>query len=406
MQKKIIFGIVSLLFADIASGDLKVSLSGNYDFQTAAKKQKPQYKTPVIGSNQNRLFLGSYARTALLVENRRNSFSSYGANIMLVTRTVDDNKLQAYINRSFLFAQSYLGRVELGSNFSASTLMSYGAHSVASGSGGASNGDWYNYVYDEAVSNENNDNDYGYYKQYINLLYELRKSDEGPLKISYFTPKIFKSLQLGFSYAPDGSNAPGTSKVINTPMQYLKNIFSAAATYSRKIGKLEMDLSLAYDNAKAVGNNIGFDKLDNLQSFVLGSKLALNRFSFAGSYSKNNNNFVEPLTFNAGFNPTLTHKSYFYTLGVGYKWSKFRSSLTYSSKKWAISSVINSNNYIVGVRTKAVSLGLDYLVISGLKTYIEFTQFTLGNSFVEQHPINPLPVNRGNVLIAGIKTQF
>lgn len=432
MKKRISLSAAIICFSFLASAEFQVTLKGLYDFQLGKRVQSSAYdfsspysasifsgygyanggrnvsiKNP-SKSNQNNFAFNTFAKTGFLIEERESSTKAYGVNVMVNTRTGENTSFKSNFDRSYLFADSNYGRLELGSNFAASTMMSYGAHSVAVATGGASNGDWSYYAFDPYVLDNINDNYNGYYKQYINLLYQFRQNNENALKVSYFSPEYY-NMQFGVSYTPDGSNAPGKSFVGYTPDYYLKDILSLGLTYGRKFGDIALGFSVVYDRGVNSSPDRTKNNLADLSSFVYGANFSIANVSFAGSYSKNKKDFAQP--FYQGGNNTAKvsqSSSRFYTLGAAYSFKDLALSVTYANQEWSMLFPTGSSAYNTSILNKALTLGAEHIIMAGLKAYAEFTFFSLHNSLMETQTNPPavLPLNKGKVFISGIKIQF
>jgi hypothetical protein len=416
MKKKfllfhLIFSFFFLL-ADLALSDFEASLNGSYQFYEALRTGTNQYNNIPTNylsrNNKNSKFI-SFAENNLLVTWNDHSeyLKKYGANLNLTTRTSNNDKFIIDLNRNYLFLDTSLGTLHLGTDYNVSTIMSYSAYDVSAGTGGASNGDFGYYVFNQFWDNKITDQ---YYLQKITHLYSLRYKARNPYNISYYTPKM-NGFQLGFSFAPDGANYLKTDKDDFVDiLSKVKNISSIAVTYNKDILDYSFNFSGSYDKAtinsksdeylNAQNASLGKIPLSNLSSYTIGTLLKYKQVSFALSkgWSKN---FLQQKYISLD-TPLNNYKSKFITIGLSYSWEKFLASITYL-RDWQECGNIPTNkiyNYFaITNRTKVVSFALDYSLVYGMKIFAEYNRFNLRSQDIG-------PDNSGSIFILGSKISF
>ena len=445
-MRKFLITTALTCFAFSAMAEVSVKLHGKYEFQAGTRSQKSTYIDqmypigapinsaqttfrPGFGNqtkNQKNAQFYSKARVGVLVEGKTDHGLKYGANVMLSPRTTDTSKWEGKgEEKSYLFAEHHFGKVELGSNYAVDSMMNIGAESIACATGGASNGDWN--LYFKSNGNDSTGNTSGLSMNPITsgVSYMYRTLDnryqEGPRKVSYMTP-MYDGFRLGASYTPDPNNI-GYNGVTNPNIGDFvsaKNIVSLAGTYEKQVSGLDFALSASY-NFSGVANSANVNKLSE---YAVGVKIGKGAFAVAGSYGDAGKSLRAK---GLAYKP----KQNYYTAGISYSMDKFGASLTYlgsrnTEENYSGYSGISgtaptlSDSNPTGSITKlnAYSLGVDYMVASGLKTYAEVTFVSVSNPAVQNSLSNityaagnanknpAAPKNNGTVIIAGAVVRF
>ena len=457
-MRRLLISTALTCFAFSAMAEVSVKLHGKYEFQGGTRSQKSAYidqsylagTNPFkpgfsnVTSNQKNASFNSNARVGVLVEGKADNGFKYGANVMLNPRTNDSSGYSNNVEKSFLFVEQDLGRVELGSNYGVDVMMNIGADSIACATGGASDGDWSSYFKYDGVDVNGAPKGLSMTPIASGISYLNRSLDnanrEAPRKVTYILPST-NGVQLGVSYTPDpNNNGTANNQALIGDFAYAKNIISVAGIYEKQISGLDFALSASYSFSgvnntsynNALGVNTGLHKLSDYQ---IGMKFSKGAFAVAGSYGDAGKSLRAK---GLPYKP----KQNYYTAGVSYSMDKFAASLTYlGSKNTEEAQLFKGTKYYGGLaagtgttglastsnasavpgsltKLNAYSLGVDYMVASGLKTYAEVTFVSVTNSAIQNSLAgvtygsptsvnNPAaPKNNGTVIIAGAVVKF
>lgn len=402
-MKKIflVTALTALPFVSLAKFETK--LYGLVDNQFAYREAKDFYaKRSSLSQNNKNYTLNSNLRTGLRVTNSEHDNFKYGANIVFYSPLVESGRYDPAIQKTFLFVEGNLGRVELGTNYAATTMLSVSAADVAAATGGAADGDWTNYAPNPLLKNGGRPISFNPIGQAIGFLYRKDNDHESPKKITYFSPK-FNGFQLGVSYIPDSSNASSiVGSQVDQELKNLKNVVSLALRYSGKISDFDTALSLGHDS--------GVDRIQpgrgahyNLKDYNIGLLVGKSGVNFAASYG----NAGKSLKMESS---ATNYKEYYYSWGVGYNQDKYNLSFTSLISKRGYNRLLaQAANY---TKLRAYSFGADYLWFNGFKLYGEVTAYNITNPYIQQTVLSVLqskavlPANKGAVYIVGCKLQF
>ena len=184
-----------------------------------------------------------------------------GMNVQLESQTSGDQ-----IDEQFAYVEGSFGRINIGSENSATYLMHYGipSHGAGLDSGDASG--WIAGV-DFTAHTTNG-----------------RGIDNDNEKVTYFTPR-FSGFQVGASYVPqanqdvDGFNGANSA---NSADGIRDDSFAVAANFKRAFGDIKVQASAGYqdfgDDDAVVGD---------LESYQFGLRLGFGGFGIAGTYGEN-----------------------------------------------------------------------------------------------------------------------
>jgi len=388
----------------------KVDLHGRQEFNLAARSVKKEYmygddvvrnKNGYLTSNQKNFAFDSNTKVNLEVSAHSNNGLKYGANVALKPAGNAKNRNFSSMDNTFLFLEGGFGRVEAGSNFSAVTMMELGAHSVATATGGVS-GYWGDYA-NVVTPGTGADKSENYILTGRNTVYRSALANdtgmkstlvgtESARKVTYMSPK-YSGVQLGFSYTPDQANngafnagAPVTG-LTSINEGRLKNVFGVVLGYDHKLSGVDFAGEAHYQG----GKNTSVVAANNLSEWGVGAKVAKGPMSLAASYD--NANKSNTLKTDVG------QKNYYWTVGVGYEMDKLAASVTYLNGNQGDKTDPAAHNMS---KTSAWSVGLDYMLASGLKTYAEFTAYNLKNAKIQ----GANPANKGNVFLVGGVVKF
>ncbi|WP_249548519.1 porin [Anaplasma phagocytophilum] len=274
-----------------------------------------------------------------------------------------------------------------------------------------------------------------------------------PLRFTYLSPD-FAGLRLGVSYAPFGYEEDlvldthtaikrslvarmrvfkdytrfhgairsrfsiplmekgGTRKKFIIPLY--ENIVNAGMTYSSSFNGLDFKLSMVTEYAKGKtrllrdSSDIEFAKMDSIKNVVLGGMLKYKNVKLAVSYGylgqiDNVNNMYSYKLDKFVLNTTdrviiRTSGSYFLTAGAGYEYDRLH-----------VSAFYRGSNYSGNIFNE-ISLGAEYN-ISGHSSRVKSMIFANYHNFsalstVITDPVATDGVNRGQVILAGMKVRF
>ena len=455
------------LVAGSASAEWNVTFTGNNKFEAGARKLSgTQNRNYPLTANQNSAAFFSTSKAAVNVTNKVDNIT-YGASIRLsvVTNQGNGTDRESRMDRSHLFMDSDMGSVQLGTNISASKMMKVDAGLIASATGGI-DGDYSKFLGTArneaygintvgASSLANNSQtvngvtysgsqigDMPVFSQFAilsldTLANRFDGNAESADKITYISPRV-EGVQFGVSFTPDmsnGGNSNASSTFYGSNPTYLtygnslrlKNIWSLGLNYMNTFNDVNVELGLTSDFGNSVQqrlNNTGNEtptatstgtgnslNSHNLKSYTVGLMLEKNGFSVAASYADDSNSGV-PYTMyiDQGLNgtqatsgqstltPTLAtgkFKSNWYTAGVGYANGPMSTSLTYLDGQRGFANA--------KLKTKALSLGADYEVVTGFKPFAEVT-------YAKYSPVGAISVIptgfKATTFILGTRVKF
>lgn len=235
------------------------------------------------------------------------------------------------------------------------------------------------------------------------------KRQELARKISYFTPKIGNTFQLGISYIPDtaniGSLSPSTapaaveySYIINdTQTATISNVVKDAIAYSISFENevsddinLKLILSGAYGNPanKAIVTTEGStDKdeitLSQLNSWNIGGILSYGPFSYSTSYSN--------------LNQSLTSKEIHTSARDAFYWNTV---ISYNQGPVEATIQFHYSNYLDNI-ISLLSFSSDYQILPDLKSYVEISMYDA--KYLAKESVQ---IQKGTMLVVGIKVSF
>lgn len=454
-MKKILLTTTALatLFAGVAaadggSNDLTVAVGGSIQAQAGFRSQKSDYlmkqsangnvyKRGITPGNDGVAFDTVSAMHAS-VKGKADSGMIYGAQVGIQSTTRSQLPAgQNAADRTFLFMEGDMGRVEVGTNSGVSSSMRIGADSIARATGGI-DGQWGNYVkldtfqspgYLAAAVDHNNFltsptlslNGFGAQNSGSASANSVQ-GDEKSRKITYYTP-TFNGFQVGVSYTPDNRNTgqdyidefadnAGYSKY-GSATKYVttaKNAVAAGINWTCDMAKDQaLKLSLVGETATSKANqddrtNGTLNKYKKVGGAIFGAQYNYENVAFAASYgtrgkSGHNENVVDATTAAA----VKMNAASFWTAGVAYVQGPIGASLTY------MNSSMNKN------KMDLVSLGMDYQLAPGLLPFAEITHFKMKqkNTFTAATSTAKATVdssteykNKGTAFILGTKINF
>lgn len=407
--------MASSAFADIDK-KLDVKLNGNVNIEYGARSQKAGYRSQSLTKNQKNSGFNNGARVSVSATAKADAGYTYGAVAgLMVSGPQKTGKDSSTTDNTYIFLESSLGRVEIGSNYSASKTMGISGGTVARATGGAT-GDWDNFFgwdYDDAqgntysiTENANNNNITKTNKIFytstslIGDAYGSATTSEQTNKFTYYTPKI-SGFQLGLSYTPDSDrNANGSFSDENPGRRTLKNLLNAGLTYSNTFDQITLGLSAIGSTGKAPKKNKNSAINHNYQGYAFGGSLAYSAFSVSGNWGTMSKKFF---TYDNRLNSgelgdaNITKAPKFWSASVAYVQGPFGISASYYNSKSQ-----NKNKF------NAWSVGADYSLAPGITSYAEFTQANakINPSLKSAGNAAPSVKNKGNVFIVGTTLSF
>jgi hypothetical protein len=233
-----------------------------------------------------------------------------------------------------------------------------------------------------------------------------RKTDYAR-SITYFTPKLGSvdhTLQLGITYIPDNSNAGHGdirdtnlhSPVVESKHKFaIKDGLSYGVVYEGKLSDL-LSAKLAFVGER--GKPIAFNKKDNskddlkfksLNTYNIGTEISYDKLSVAAFYMNYNKSLTNVEIDKLGRDTGI------YSAGMKYN---------FQGGKYAA-----SVNYFYSNHKKnkldATTVGIDYLVTKGIKTYAQFTYYKTKGRFMNGNIVES-DASKGSIAIIGGKINL
>lgn len=404
------------------AAEKEVKISGKMDVKALGLSQDLPEGKGNITANSKGMALDSSVNVTVEFKATTDEGIKYGATIG-VQPLASKNRS----NPSFIFVESDMGKLEFGSSRGAMSNMAISGDSVAVGMGC-----W-------SMYSKMDPNDYGlgYWDSFDSHLDDGTRNKgivEFSRRITYYSPE-FNGFQIGVTYVPDSSNSgvAGLSKPekhtrdlgieklymvhafkaknpgkdydpavdghnVNTDVKdafafgvsYKKEINSETKVQLAVVGEIGKALNLDKDGKKIEDDN---KKLKNLTLMSFGAKIEYKTLSFAGSYGDSFGSFTSKEQ--DGDNT----KSNFWDIGVGYKFNKISSSLTYLS---------SSNRK---QELQAVNFGTEYQLSDGLTPYLSLVRYTTNGQYKTANADGTNPEQKndkqtGWIFAFGVRMKF
>lgn len=358
--------IITLVASSAIASDITTKIGGNVDFEFGKVIQKEEYREN-LSPNQKSFKMRNRAHIFVSAEGSAENGTTYGAIAKIKGTTEQKTGISnGKVDKTYIWIEGQSGRVELGSNFEVSKLMSVGADSIASATGGASDGNWMDYASTINMPNLINSDTF---------ISNYRNKAESDRKISWISPR-YSNFQFGVSYSPDINN--NVYQNLNDPK--VKNALSLAVNYTGIYNDYNIAASLAHDMGKTTIKNT-----KNIASTKAGVAIGKNGFTLATSYGNDGKSYMKK--------DEQGYTSKFYTAGIAYEDGPMTTSLTLLNR--------NTNNSSSKAKLTSYALGLDYKLAAGLKTFAEVTAFK-----VKDKEKSGFVKNKGTVVIIGSKVSF
>jgi predicted porin len=348
------------------------------------------------------------SRVDLKVSGKADNGLSYGGVTSIIGNASgqdDSGNDNVASEKTFVFVESGLGKVEAGGNSGAAQTMKVGAQSFARGSGGIA-GDFYKFVNLGAVNQGGSLVRSSYIvtpdlpsvatpgaRNRVATNAGATPTDpnvtEYANKITYYSPKVL-GAQVGVSYIPNTNekgNANGFSGKFagaNAPQGY-KDTLSGGVTYSTEISGVGVKASAVAEKSAKTQKASFADAASygDMKAYEGGVVVTYSGASVGGSYAT-----VEDY----GTNSANKTEGNFWTAGAGYEFGPFAASVTYLESQARDKTIKND--------FKNVSVGADYKLAPGLVPYVEVSFFEASDSLASTQ------TNDGNVILLGTQLTF
>lgn len=391
----------TMIGATATADDLSAKLQGRFQFEGAALNQKGlKGDEKNVSANRKNFAFNSKGFVGARIEHKQHSIK-YGAQLGLFT-TSQSTGTNAY-DRSHVFIESDLGKLELGSNFDAATNMEINAMTYACGAGSATE-DYARLEVKDAAGNPYTMEPYPYTSQSTAHNGELAR------KVTYYTPK-FNGFQLGVSYTPDTGNA-GSLKVrdgsvtgetvyavgnnnIYTDNSSRKDVIAAGVTFEHEFSKdASMKLAVVTENGSpakkgkmSLAGVMSEYKMPKLKSYNVGGIVTKGNYSLVASYA-DQGKYVSDKVFGKD------RKRRFYNVGAIYTQGPVGASFSYYKSD------------VHGNKMDTYVIGSEYKLAKGLVPYAEFGWFNGKGSLPKVFNDKTQKKLKGSVFLLGLKMSF
>jgi outer membrane protein OmpU len=304
----------------------------------------------------------------------------YGAVVELEADVTEANHDEGFnADKTYLFLENTLGRIELGSNNDAATNLSVDAATLARATGGI-HGDWELYAnmpHQHGGTSYGVTNPSGHAHEFIDSpslpLAAAHAESADSSKITYYTPRM-SGWQLGVSFAPDSGNAGTAAAITGDVKGQFSNVVDTGVNYQKKYGVVTVASSLAGEFASSES-----PVLEDIRAYSAGLTVSAYGFSVGGSYGDWGNSTL--LT-------TDSEESHYWTIGAAYVQGPAAVSVTY------LDSELSGNS------TNVLSVGTDYALAPGLTPYAEVNFFVLDHASAAERD------NEGSAILTGMRLSF
>lgn len=345
-----------------------VIVGGIIDFQSAYREEDQQHST----YSRNTVFKND-TEVHVHVNQIADNGARYGAVVELeadVTAADKDEGLNA--DKTYLYLESNLGRLELGSNSDAGHTLGVDASTFARATGGV-HGDIEDYIHIPHGHGA------GPHHPFIHSpglpLAHDHGASEDATKITYYTPRN-SGFQFGASYIPDSGNV-GTAAGFTTDADSdnYENVVNLGVQHSGRLGEIDTLASITgeFGNAESAVT-------EDLAAVAAGLNLSYAGFTVGGNYSYWGDS-MKPVA-------STADDAHSWSVGAGYETGPFGVSIGYLNGEFM------ENN------SEIVSVGADYQLAPGLVPYVEV-------NFFDFEWANPATTgNNGTYAIVGTTLSF
>lgn len=400
MKKIIAASAISVLLSTSSmADDLTAKLQGRFKFEAASRSQSglkgAEEKNITANKKNSATYTDAYvgARVEAESEGRK-----YGAQLALTT-TTRGSGTPSY-DRSHLFVEcDKMGKVELGSNFGAASIMEVNALSYARASGD----DPENYAMLDIKSGDTVVDTMPMFPTTYEKLDS--KNKESARKITYYSPK-YSGFQLGVSYTPDSANhgnltvkdaseARGNLYSVGGSVYSddldVKDGWSGGLTYETQI-KDSMGVKLAFTGETGTASkgrvvDGASYKMPKLKSYNVGAAVTSGPYTLVASYA-DQGKVGSKTVFGKD------QKSKFYTFGGVYKQGPVGLSISYYKAK------------VHGNKMDTTVIGTDYDLAPGLQPFAEVAFFNGKGKLPSVYGDSTKRKFKGTIFLLGMKMAF
>lgn len=373
----------------------KVKLGGVLEFQSIFNKNNGASNQRIVSKNNKSFGFNTSGNMFVDYQLVSDNNIKYGSKIALELTSANDRGVPFSI-----YAESNLGKIEAGSDRSAGQKMKITGYAASCAVGNGWNSRIKSSPYPNLV---------GYATSFCSFLDAKMRSPykvEYSRKITYFTPKMnlneSNNIQLGISYIPDSSNMGYDTiqhDAKHTPVSaskynfVIKNGLSYGITH---IGEFSEIASIRTSFVGERGQPIGFKKttkeksdikFKDLNTYVLGTEIKYDKCAVSGSYGNYNRSLTSQEVDLRG------KETYIYAIGGKYNFDKYATSLSYFGSN-------HKNN-----KFNATTLGLDYNIAQGLKSYVQITYYEAHGKYLKKSTLKS-DNSKGTLVVAGAKVNL
>lgn len=353
-------------FAGAANAETpNVSVGGSYQFSAGWADQEQAFET---GANSRDFKFRNDTRVKVNVNGKADNGLGYGAVIELqadVTPAEDNSGFNA--DKTYLFLESGLGRVELGANTDAARALKVDSSNFARATGGI-DGEWDEFVNTGGVTGT---------QRFIKFpelpTAEVKGVQEHANKVTYYSPR-FQGFQFGASFTPDQGDTGTSTGFTGKNNGDYENVFNLGVNYAAQVDQVGVTASLTGEFGESESAAI-----DDLEAFQAGVNLAYQGFTVGGSYGDWGNAYQPKVGAN--------NDSKYWDVGAAYETGPYGISVGYLNSEFGNNDLTN------------LSVGADYKLAAGLTPFIEANFFELdqGGTNVD---------NEGTVVLVGTNLNF
>ena len=409
---------LGMFFAGAAFADSPVITIGGFaDFQVGAALQEDEFEsinnlvTDANGANVASEHSRDYhtktdTELHIKIDGSTDNGLKYGALIELEADTnTDANSTRNGNNaeRTFVYVETGLGRVEAGANDDAADRLRVDASTFASATGGIA-GDYYEYIDLDGSATTASQGGQFYAlpglptavmpEEVVNGTHTERATSN---KVSYYSPKV-AGFKIGASFTPDqgerGTAASFSPDVIdgngtNANTALFKDVFNAGISFDGEYEGFGVQASLTGETGKAKNVTNGAVATDGLQSYAFGLNLSFAGLTVGGSYA-----IMDEFGSNRAPGVGDVEAKY-WTAGAGYAVGPFSASVTYLD-----STITNGAGAGADGELQNLVVGADYQLAPGLVPYVEVSFFETDDGTAGTVD------NKGQVFIVGTQVNF
>jgi hypothetical protein len=373
----------------------KVKLGGVLEVQSVLYKSNGHSSQQIVSRNNKHFGLYSSGNTFVDYQLVTDDSIKYGVKIGLELTAANDRGVPLA-----LYTETNLGKIEIGSDKSAGQKMKITGYAASCATGNGWN---------SRIKSSPSHGLIGYVTSFCSFLDSKMRTTykvEYSRKITYYTPKInlneSNEIQIGISYVPDSSNMGYGSvdeDARHTPVSASKYAFVIKDGVSYGVShdiKLSDQLNIRTSFVGERGTPIAFSKetkkkadvkFKNLNTYVIGTEIKYGSYNFSSSYGNYNKSITSSQI------DLIGRDSYVYGASAKYTFGQYATSVSYFG-----------SNYKKNTFT-STSIGLDYLITSGVKSYVQTTYYQAKGKYFD-NAILKYHKSTGALIIVGMKVNI